>query len=232
MKPIKPTERPASESKLPFTVTKQTYLFAYDIPVDQPGSRRAANVRRVLQRWRLSGQYSVHETLLTHGQVQALTTELLDFLDRDRDLLLVAQLMAQRPIQVLSRSPRKTPILGWDRVVAVPPQLPSGWYVVSYDICDPQRLQRVRKRVATDCLAAQKSVYLFKGDGKILVALLNDLMGIIKRREDDLRLYSLRDAQHIWFASGAIPSIVDVAPLPVTQPSLWQRLVRYWRGNR
>ncbi len=224
----------AITNKLPFTVRKQTYLFAYDIPSDAPGSKRAARVRQTLQRWRLSGQYSVHETLLTHNQVQALTSELLEKLDRDQDLLLVGQLAAERPIQVFSRSPRKTPILGWDRVVSVPTHLKNGWYLVAYDVADPKRLQRVQKRVIQDCLAAQKSVYLFKGQGTTLVALLRDVMQLIKRREDDLRLYSLRDAQNLWFASGPLPSVVDVLPAPptVAQPTIWERLVSYWRGTR
>lgn len=201
------------------------YLFAYDIT----DPRRARRVRHCLQRWRSDGQYSVHETDLLPYQARELTTEIVELMDRDQDRLLVGRLSRRGsgPIRVYSQSPRRPQLITARSMQRQPLQLQSGWYVLAYDIVDPQRLQKVQREAAKHCIFAQRSVYIYNGPGVPLQTLLEQLQRLIKRNQDDLRVYCLSGPQDLWFPSGPLPPLAGLA----TQDghTLWQRLLGWLR---
>lgn len=69
-------------------------LVAYDIADDR--KRRAA--LRILREWRLDGQLSVHECLLTAPEATELVCQLAEVLDPNTDRLLLAWLNTRRSI--------------------------------------------------------------------------------------------------------------------------------------
>lgn len=75
-------------------MTHRTALFAYDI---QDNRLRRLSLR-TLREWRLDGQLSVHECLLTEAEATALFAQLNQDLDPATDRLLFAWVQAQRPI--------------------------------------------------------------------------------------------------------------------------------------
>jgi CRISPR-associated protein Cas2 len=84
-------------------------VVAYDITNDR--TRRAA--LRILREWRLDGQLSVHECLLSAAEAAELFVQLAEVLDPDTDRLLLASLHTRRP--ALARG------IGW--VAGVPEPL-------------------------------------------------------------------------------------------------------------
>jgi CRISPR-associated protein Cas2 len=202
------------------------YLFAYDIGPP----RRARQVRRCLQRWRMDGQLSVHETALLPFQVRELAAELLDYVDRQTDRLLLCQL-SQRggaPVYALSLSRSRPSVLGGKAPTPLPSRLQKGWYLLAYDVRDERRLQRIQSRTAKVCTYLQRSVYLYHGEGPGLARLLEEIAGELERQVDDMRLYALSGPRDLWFLSGPMPPLVGLnAREPMA--NLWQRLLR-WIG--
>jgi CRISPR-associated endonuclease Cas2 len=216
-----PAANPAPRSR------QALYLFAYDIGDD----RRARQVRRCLQRWRVDGQLSVHETELLPYQARELAAELLDYLEPQDDYLLVSRL-SQRgasPLYILSQSARALALAGRRPVARLPRELAAGWYLVAYDIIDPPRLQRVQRLTAKRCLALQRSVYLYQGNSRPLRRLLDQLLDEIKPGHDDLRLYCISGPGDLWFPSGPLPPLPGLHR-PGGTLSLWQRLLA-WLGR-
>ncbi|HYN77477.1 MAG TPA: CRISPR-associated endonuclease Cas2 [Lamprocystis sp. (in: g-proteobacteria)] len=68
-------------------------VVAYDIADHR--TRRAA--LRILREWRLDGQKSVHECLLTRPEAAELVVQLAEVMDPDTDRLLLAWLHTRRP---------------------------------------------------------------------------------------------------------------------------------------
>jgi CRISPR-associated protein Cas2 len=68
-------------------------VIAYDIADDR--TRRAA--LRILREWRLDGQLSVHECLLSATEAAELFVQLAEVLDPETDRLLLAWLHTRRP---------------------------------------------------------------------------------------------------------------------------------------
>lgn len=75
----------------------------------------------------------------------------------------------------------------------------DGWYLLAYDIADNRRLQRVHRRLLRSGLPVQKSVFLVFATGKGLTELLNELEGLMHKREDDLRAYPIAHPGELWF---------------------------------
>ena len=73
-----------------------------------------------------------------------------------------------------------------------------SWYIVSYDIRDKKRLQRLHYHLKKEALALQKSVFLVKSHR------LNKVKRIIKLYSkgtiDDVRLYPITHPNAIWAA--------------------------------
>ena len=200
------------------------YLFAYDIR----DPKRARPIRQCLQRWRVDGQYSVHETRLRDLQVQELTVELLDLVDPATDRLLVARL-SQRgagAVHVLSRSPKRAPFI-YEPPVPLPARPADGWYLLAYDITDPPRLHKVQRITARRSTYLQRSVYLYHGNGAGLRDLLDELGDTINRQFDDLRVYRLSAPRDLWFPCGPVPPLAGFAAEP---EGLWRRL-QLWLGS-
>jgi CRISPR-associated protein Cas2 len=73
-----------------------------------------------------------------------------------------------------------------------------GWYLIAYDIADPKRLYRMHRRLRRDALAMQQSVFLVQRSQRGIGQLMDELEGLIHRREDDLRAYPIPDPGEIW----------------------------------
>lgn len=69
-------------------------IVAYDISDDR--IRRA--VLRILREWRLDGQRSVHECLLTRAEAEELVVQLAGAMDPATDRLLLAWVNTRRPV--------------------------------------------------------------------------------------------------------------------------------------
>ena len=199
------------------------YLFAYDITDD----KRSHKVRRCLQRWRVNGQYSVHETKLLPYQAQELTTEVVELIDQSTDRLLVGRLRQRGsgPVHVLSRSPMRPQLISQETPQPLPTQLAAGWYLIAYDITDQKRLQQVQRCAIKQCVFAQRSVYVYNGPGAPLRALLGELSDLVRKHEDDLRLYCLNGPYDLWFPSGPLPPLAALATQD--KPGLFQRLLSW-----
>ena len=72
---------------------RRAAVIAYDISDNR--TRRA--VLRILREWRLDGQKSVHECLLTEAEAAELILQLAAEMDPETDRLLLAWLEARRP---------------------------------------------------------------------------------------------------------------------------------------
>ncbi len=210
------------------------YLVAYDVRCP----RRANKVLSALKRWRIDGQYSVHETILAYFQLQDLVVELRSYIDPKQDRLLTARL-SERPAPLYHLCRKKAVSILASRQYHLPGQLKDGWYLLSYDISDPSRLQRFHYRLAKHSAFTQKSVYLYQGSGSNLLKVIAEVMPMLKKGEDDLRLYPLRGASDIWFlaqAKGeeANTSVagLDQRPTPQEKVSLLARLLQFFRGTK
>lgn len=62
-------------------------------------------------------------------------------------------------------------------------------FLLCYDIRHPRRLGRIGKAVARNAQRLQLSVYYFEGSRAELMALLATTDQIMKKTEDDLRVY-------------------------------------------
>lgn len=205
------------------------YVFAYDICDDE----RRRQVLRCLKRWRVDGQYSVHETWLRPFQMRDLAVELADLIDREADSLLVCRLDQRKsaPVYQLLLKQSASPLLGKPVPVPVPERLPRGSYVVCYDIRDRKRLQRIQRLTARHSVYLQRSVYLFRGEGGELIALLKRVRKVIDG-VDDLRVYNLGHIRDMWFLSLDKPAIAEMnlSGKVAAVPSVWRRLLNWVRG--
>ncbi len=64
-------------------------------------------------------------------------------------------------------------------------------YLLTYDIADPRRLQRVHRRVSEWGIPLQYSVFIVRTNTPGLNALCAELSEIINTKEDDIRIYPL-----------------------------------------
>jgi CRISPR-associated protein Cas2 len=195
-----------SDSQLPDPPRRreQPYLFAYDISCP----RRARRVLRCLRRWRIGGQLSVHETLLTPALAESLATEVLDYVDRQADSLLLGRLGLRGGASrfALSQTEPVPPLLGHEDA-EWPARFHPGAYLLTYDIRDDRRLRRVQKASATVCAFLQRSVYLYQGGGGLLAKLLSEVGELVERKVDDVRVYPLNAAEDLWFLCGPPPPL-------------------------
>lgn len=66
-----------------------------------------------------------------------------------------------------------------------------GLYLISYDIADPRRLQRVHAFLKKHAMPVQYSVFLARMSERRLVSLLAEINQRIDPRSDDVRAYPL-----------------------------------------
>ncbi len=69
-------------------------IIAYDIHTN----KRRYKALKTLKAWRLDGQKSVHECLLTAKEAETLFTELTQIIDPESDRLMLAWITPQKPI--------------------------------------------------------------------------------------------------------------------------------------
>jgi CRISPR-associated endonuclease Cas2 len=185
------------------------FVFSYDIHAEKVA--RAA--RRCLRRWRMDGQYSVHETVLTPSEAEALSVELIEIVDPETDSLIVFRLSRRGDGPIYSLSARATP----RPFPVLPPPLPrllhDGCYVVAYDVVDPRRLRRVQRVTSRQGLFLQRSVYLFSGEGVELARVLREAAARLEQGQDDLRVYALSGPDDLWFLCGATPPLAGLMSL-------------------
>ena len=195
------------------------FVISYDI--SSPKMARA--VRRLLQRWRLDGQLSVHEIVATPSQAEALAVELMERVDAETDSLILFRLSRRGdgPVHALVRSDTATPLAFPPRGMPTYPE--DGWFLVTYDIRDARRLRRVQRVTGRFAAFLQRSVYLFVGPGARLRALTEEVLPLLAGGEDDVRIYPLSGPDDLWFLCGAPPTLVGAGQAPV---SPW-----HWRGS-
>ena len=201
------------------------YLFAYDIACP----RRARRVLRALRRWRIDGQLSVHETLLTPYQARDLSTELMELTDEKEDRLLACRLGRRGEAPCFQMSGFGAGLLGPLQCAKLPDHPADGWYLLPYDVSEPKRLQRVQRVARKRAAFLQRSVYLFHGGGGALRTLAHDLADELKREEDDLRFYRVSGPRELWFLRGARPEMAGGAG-ERRKPGILQRVLA-WLGD-
>ncbi|MDH2998905.1 CRISPR-associated protein Cas2 [Pasteurellaceae bacterium LFhippo2] len=64
-------------------------------------------------------------------------------------------------------------------------------YLIGYDVSDDKRLQRIHRRMIKFATPLQYSVFLFEGSKKMLDDGLKNILQILHKNEDDLRIYPL-----------------------------------------
>lgn len=87
-------------------------------------------------------------------------------------------------------------------------------YLVCYDIAHPRRLQRVHRLVSSRAVPLQYSVFLAEMSAAALDRFLAAVDTLIKRAEDDVRVYPLPDrAPFATLGPGALPNgVIAVGP--------------------
>lgn len=73
---------------------KYPAVVAYDIK----SNNKRAKMLKILKKWRLDGQKSVHECLLSQQQAQNLFADLKSIADADTDRIMLAWVNPNRPI--------------------------------------------------------------------------------------------------------------------------------------
>jgi len=80
-------------------------VFAYDIACN----RRRRSIHRILQRWRIDGQQSVHECRLGRGEAEELYLQLVESICPRTDRLLLVWLRGEGPVRRFGKA-RREPI--------------------------------------------------------------------------------------------------------------------------
>lgn len=72
--------------------------------------------------------------------------------------------------------------------------MPAGeprYHIISYDIGEPARLQRIHRFLKKRAMPIQYSVFLMRGTAAELDCLVGELEDMINPNEDDIRFYTL-----------------------------------------
>ncbi len=87
-----------------------------------------------------------------------------------------------------------------------------GWYLMAYDIADPKRLGKVYRILKKEGLAVQKSVFFVQGTEQRIEQLLQQLAGVIRAREDDIRAYPVTHPRDVWTTGGPLSAFPLIQP--------------------
>jgi len=84
---------------------------------------------------------------------------------------------------------------------------PASWYMISYDIRDPRRLQRTHRLLKRSASALLESLFVFYGTEQALSRLRADILRVVRLSEDDVLIYPLRRDRpvHRW-GTACLPS--------------------------
>ena len=86
------------------------------------------------------------------------------------------------------------------------------WYLLSYDIREPRRLRRFHYRVSKLALPLQESVFLLQANPQKLQELDTLIQQLAHTREDDIRLYPVRNPGAIWTAGRQGKALAGLFP--------------------
>ena len=64
-------------------------------------------------------------------------------------------------------------------------------YLIGYDISDEKRLQKIHKKMVKYATPIQYSIFLLDGTRKELQICIDDILTILNKKQDDLRVYPL-----------------------------------------
>jgi len=181
----------------------QYLVCAYDIT----DSARRRRLRTLLLPWRVDGQLSVHELLIDHAHYNQLLKSIKPVLDYQNDSLLICHLSLQGLGAVYQPIAKQTEKLLFNSHISqsMPVKMRDGIFVLSYDIVDIKRLNKVYKLVARYMIQLQRSVYLYHGAGRCIQELMGQLVQVAVAGEDDVRLYLLPDAEALQFVAEPVP---------------------------
>lgn len=182
-------------------------VVAYDI--GSPSRARA--VRRVLDAVNHAKQYSVYETLLGHGELRRLLTEVGTCCDPNSD-----RLAAWWPLDGLRLVWGKTGLQAEAQAGGVcgkPVRLRAniGNFMLCYDISDAAALRAVSAEVAAESAMVQRSVYWLRAPVTRLAALLKRC-SIHLEASDRLWAYPLGASRALWrMDEQAAPSLIPIS---------------------
>jgi len=120
---------------------------------------------------------------------------------------------------------------------------PRAWYLLAYDIRDPQRLRRVHYYLRKRALAAQQSVFFLHVTDAELQRTLDEVAKRIHRHRDDVRAYPISHPAEVWLAgqsavAGPLLQAPGVGinqkkpPPAVERQGLWGLVTRLWSKSR
>ncbi|WPP46920.1 CRISPR-associated endonuclease Cas2 [Pseudomonas sp. AN-1] len=94
-----------------------------------------------------------------------------------------------------------------------------NWYLISYDICHPRRLQRVHRLLRSQATALLESLFAFQGSLQALEQLRAALAREIRASEDDLLIYPLRTDRpmHRWGTACLPQGLYDFSLPPLVE---------------
>ncbi len=182
-------------------------VVAYDVA--QP--RRAYRTRRLLQAWRIDGQYSVVETWLTARERIELCADLRECLSIESDRLLVAMPYsgireALEPGGWSYGSRESADAAATLRAV----EQHAGNAILAYDVRDRERLIAVQGSVAETTIALLRSVYWFRGAWRDARTVAERAAQAADLAADRIWLYPLASAADLWFVVGPVPPVLPV----------------------
>lgn len=77
-------------------------------------------------------------------------------------------------------------------------------YLIGYDIADPKRLNKIHKRMTKYGIPLQYSIFLLEGTKLFLQECLNEVLKIMDKKQDDLRVYPLFNNTNQWQIGKAV----------------------------
>ena len=94
--------------------------------------------------------------------------------------------------------------------------LEHHWFLISYDIRHPRRLQRAHRLLRSQATALLESLFVFQGTRPALAQLRLQLFREIRITEDDVLIYQLRNDRplHRW-GTACLPQGLYDFSLPI-----------------
>lgn len=71
-------------------------------------------------------------------------------------------------------------------------------YIISYDIREKRRLQKIYRLLSGYALPLQESVFIFVGDIRKFELMKIELCKIANLKQDDIRIYALGNQAKVW----------------------------------
>lgn len=92
-----------------------------------------------------------------------------------------------------------------------------AWYLLSYDVREPRRLQRLHRHLSKRGIPMQESVFFIRARHREIDHLRSEVDELIHRREDDVRIYPIGHPSAVWLhgfnAFAADPESAEAPPV-------------------